>query len=71
MDKKTRDRIHCAIIGLTEMPPKGDIKQMAGTKETLYRLRVGGYRVIYCYNRKGEITVLYVSDIGTRGGIYK
>ena len=30
MDKATKKRIHEGILGLTEKPPKGDIKVMQG-----------------------------------------
>lgn len=71
MDKSLRKRIHDAILGLTETPPRGDIKPMEGKPSGRYRLRVGGYRVIYRYNDSGTMIVLYVIDVGPRGDIYK
>lgn len=71
MDKPLRNRIRVAIEGLTQTPPKGDIKPMEGKPEGRYRLRVGGYRVIYRYDRDGVMTVLYILDVGPRGDIYK
>ncbi|BDU51673.1 type II toxin-antitoxin system RelE family toxin [Haliovirga abyssi] len=48
---------------------KYDIKQLKGTLEETYRLRIGKYRVIYkIYN---DILVVYVLAIGSRGDIYK
>jgi len=75
MDVKTKERMKTAIQGLTEKPPKGDIKPMATYKDGRYRLRVGGYRVIYKYRNEktleNDIEILYIMDIGVRGDIYK
>lgn len=59
-----------AIEGLTETPPKGDIKIMQGYSDGRKRLRVGKYRVIYQYLNDGNIYV-WVIEIGSRGDIYK
>lgn len=71
MDKSTKQRIKAAIIGLTLMPPQGDIKQMKGYSDGRMRLRVGQYRVIYRYDNDGTVEILLILDIGTRGDIYK
>lgn len=60
-------RLLKAINGL---PENGDIKKMKGYK-SLYRLRVGDYRVLYSVNNKGELTVVTVSDVDNRGQVYK
>ncbi len=59
-----------AIEGLTENPPKGDIKTMQGYSDGRKRLRVGKYRVIYKYLESGEIFI-WIIEIGSRGDIYK
>ena len=71
MEKTLRNRIHQAIQGLTVTPPQGDIKPMEGKPDGRFRLRVGGYRVIYRYDVDGVMTVLYIMDVGPRGDIYK
>lgn len=71
MEKPLRQRIHRAIIGLTKTPPEGDIKPMQGYKDGRYRLRVGGYRVVYRYDSRGTMIVLYIIDVGARGDVYK
>lgn len=71
MDKGLRHRIHDAIIGLTKTPPEGDIKPMQGFMDGRYRLRVGGYRVIYRYDNRGTMIVLFIIDVGARGDVYK
>jgi mRNA interferase RelE/StbE len=71
MDKALKTRIHASILGLTETPPKGDIKTMQGFSDGRYRLRVGQYRIIYRYGQELEIEILFIMDIGPRGDIYK
>ena len=71
LPQKLRDSIREAIKGLTQKPPKGDIKPMQGYKDGRHRLRVGKYRVIYRYTKDGEVEILIVMEIGSRGDIYK
>lgn len=71
LSKKLRDSIRSAIAGLTEQPPIGDIKPMQGYKDGRHRLRVGKYRIIYRYSQSGELDILIVMEIGSRGDIYK
>lgn len=71
LDKDTKLRIKQGIEGLTEAPPKGDIKMMQGYNPPLYRLRIGKYRVLYECNTVGGKQVLMIKDIGSRGDIYK
>jgi len=66
MDNETAKRILDGIRGLAEIPPKGDIKPLQGFKQR-YRLRIGQYRVLYG-KTEGEIQI---TDIGSRGDIYK
>lgn len=58
-------------MGLTQKPPKGDIRPMQGYKDGRYRLRVGKYRVIYRYAQDGKVEILIVMEIGGHGDIYK
>ncbi len=71
LDKPTKQRIKSGIEGLTENPPKGDIKTMHGYSDGRKRLRIGKYRIIYNYSQDGKIEVLYIMKIDTRGDIYK
>lgn len=71
LDKPTRQRIKEGIEGLTGNPPKGDIKTMQGYSDGRKRLRIGKYRIIYKYGQNGEIKVLCIMNIDTRGDIYK
>lgn len=56
------------IEAILKLPYTGDIKAMKGHKN-LFRLRVGGYRIIYSVEN-GEL-IVYVLEIGNRGDIYK
>ena len=71
LDQPTKQRIKAAIEGLTEKPPKGDIKLMQGYADGRKRLRVGKYRIIYNYDTDGNIEILYIMNIDSRGDIYK
>lgn len=71
LPKKLRDSIRAAIMGLTQTPPKGDIRLMQGYSDGRLRLRVGKYRVIYRYTNDGEVDILLVMEVGSRGDIYK
>lgn len=46
-----------AIEGLTESPPKRNIKTMQGYSDGRKRLRVGKYRVIYQYLNNSNVYV--------------
>lgn len=71
LPQKLRISILEAIQGLTQKPPKGDIKPLQGYKDNRKRLRVGKYRIIYRYTIDNEIEILIIMEIGSRGDIYK
>lgn len=71
LDAKSVTRIRTAIQGLALTPPVGDIKVLQGYSDHRQRLRIGGWRVIFRYDRDGQLVVLLVIDIGNRGDIYK
>jgi mRNA interferase RelE/StbE len=62
----TKSRLILALKKLEQEPPVGDIKRMGG-KAGYFRLRVGGYRVLF---RIGEREI-FVTDIEPRGDVYK
>lgn len=70
-DRPTKQRLKKAIEGLTATPPQGDIKLLQGYSDGRKRLRVGKYRIIYNYLPSGEIEILLIIDIDSRGDIYK
>lgn len=71
LDKPTKQRIKVGIEGLTENPPKGDIKTLQGYSDGRKRLRIGKYRIVYKYGSNGEIDILYIMKIDSRGDVYK
>lgn len=71
LDKPTKQRIKIAIEGLTEKPPKGDIRPLQGFSDGRKRLRVGKYRIIYNYGTNDKIEILYIINVDSRGDIYK
>lgn len=71
LDVVTKQRILTGIEGLTETPPKGDIKAMQGYSDGTRRLRIGKYRIVYKVTAGQNDDILYIMDIGSRGEIYK
>lgn len=63
MDAKSRRRMKEAI----EKIPEGDIKMLQGSV-ILYRLRVGGWRIVFSYPDKETILI---ERIAPRGDVYK
>jgi len=62
--KNHKERIYEAIAKL----PNGDTKKMKGY-QTLYRLRVGNYRILYTFEE--DKIIIRVTDANNRGDIYK
>ncbi len=63
MDKPSRQRLKAAIRKL----PEGDVKRLQGPSKS-YRLRVGGWRVVFSYVGTDKILI---DKVGPRGEIYK
>jgi mRNA interferase RelE/StbE len=68
LDKPTRDRILEAVRGLVENGT-GDVKTLHGEGTGRYRLRVGGWRVIF--DRDDDAHVITVVRLGPRGDVYR
>ncbi|MCL2816468.1 MAG: type II toxin-antitoxin system RelE/ParE family toxin, partial [Oscillospiraceae bacterium] len=71
LNKTIKINIKHRIEGLTEIPPRGDIKPMQGYSDRRFRLRVGKYRIVYKYKYAENRQILYIIEIGSRGDIYK
>lgn len=63
LDNKTQERIWEAI----KKVPDGDIKRLAGDN-SVYRLRVGGWRILFSYPEKD---IILIEKISPRGDAYK
>ena len=66
LDKETVKRIYEALRKITKEPPIGDVKKMQGY-ENLYRLRLGGLRIIF----EEKDNHILVEKIAPRGQAYK
>lgn len=62
-----RSRIVQAIDALAVQPRGQGTVKLAG-QDDLYRIRVGGYRVIYAI--RDRVVTVTVTSVGTRGSIY-
>ncbi len=51
-------------------PEKVDVKRIKGRHNDYYRIRIGGYRVVYTVI-SGKIVVICTLYAGVRGDIYK
>ena len=65
--QEQQKRLLKAIDGL---PENGDIKKLKGYK-SLYRLRVGDYRVLYTVDTDGQYIIVTISNVDNRGQVYK
>ncbi len=67
-DANQKLRIYRAI---KKLPMSGDIKKMAGS-DSIYRLRVGDYRILYELSLIDyTLTLVDIFDADNRGQIYK
>ena len=60
--------IKALMVG--EFPEKVDVKRIKGKHSNYYRIRLGGYRVVYTIIN-GTIVVVSTLLAGSRGDIYK
>jgi mRNA interferase RelE/StbE len=66
LNEPDHSRIKAALTDLSEDPPKGDIRPVAGQKG-YFRLKVGGFRALY----RIEDGVIFVTNLDPRGQVYK
>ena len=68
MPATTAATIRAKLLELVQYPPAArNVKKLTG--QPGYRLRVGDWRVLYLLDN-GSL-IVYVAEIGARGGIYK
>ena len=63
IDKAMKQRLKKAIEDL----PKGDVKRLKGS-DSLYRLRVGGWRIVFSIP---DTNTILIEKIAPRGDVYK
>ena len=66
LDRRTRDRIIAAVEEFARTG-RGDVRRLQSTKEEVYRLRVGDWRVFFTL--EGQILML-VLRVRPRSGAY-
>lgn len=69
LDSKSSQRIIKAIEKLAEDPVPCDAKRIYGTREKLFRIRVGDFRVLYRIDYE-EIIIIIVS-VDSRKIVYR
>lgn len=62
------DAIKELLIG--DHPEKVDVKRIKGKRNDYYRIKLGGYRVVYAIIN-GKIIVISTLLAGARGDVYK
>ena len=67
LDVPTRRRILDTIDNLAT-ESRGDVVRLHGISEAIFRLRVGGWRIFFCYEQEIRILVLRIRP---RGDAYK
>ena len=67
LDKPTQKRILVAVDELAGTS-RGDVRRFEGSRERSYRLRVGGWRVLFSYLDDGT---LLIQRVRPRGDAYK
>lgn len=68
LQKQSQEQRERLLKAIYRLPDVGDIKPMSG-HENLYRLRVGGYRVLYTI--ENDVLTVRVLNIGNRGDVYR
>ena len=66
--KQYEDSIRELLIG--DHPGKVDVNRIKGKRNDYYRIKLGGYRVIYAVIN-GKIIVISTLLAGARGDVYK
>jgi mRNA interferase RelE/StbE len=62
------DAIKQLLVG--EHPEKVDVKRIRGKRNDYYRIKLGGYRVVYAIIN-GKVIVISTLLAGVRGDVYK
>lgn len=71
LEKQQAKKIVLAVSRYTERSPLKKAKALTGIFQGLYRYRVGDYRVVFEYDRKGVLYIVTVLRIKHRKDVYK
>ena len=72
LDRSVAKRIAKKIKQYSTSPnPLNEAKPLSGILKGFYRYRVGDYRIIFCVDTSGVITVLTILDIAHRKDVYR
>jgi mRNA interferase RelE/StbE len=69
LPRTDRERIMAAIETLGEEPRPSDVTKLSGSRGSIYRIRVGDYRVLY--KIEDDTLMIYVVRVGDRKDIYR
>jgi len=69
LEKEQCRWIHGKIQVLVVNPVPADAKTLSGYKELIFRIRVGNYRIMYEWDKKGK--TIGIIKIDKRGRAYK
>ena len=69
LPKSTIKRVIIASEGLAKNPKPNGCKKLRGTKENLYRIRVGDYRIIYVIEE--TIRIVTIRNVRHRKDVYR
>lgn len=69
LPKTVIKRVIIASEGLAKNPQPNGCKKLHGTKENLYRVRVGDYRIIYVIEE--TIRIVTVRNVRHRKDVYR
>jgi mRNA interferase RelE/StbE len=67
--KKDREQIRESVLSLGDDPRPDGCKKLKGSKELLYRIRCGDYRVVYTI--RDDVLLVLVIEVGHRKDIYR
>jgi mRNA interferase RelE/StbE len=68
LPQNVRERIDDRLKELVEDPRPPGVKKMGG-EESLYRIRVGGFRIVYAVDDDSQ--TVHIKRIGSRNEIYR
>ena len=69
LDKRIKEKVLSKLGMLSNYSQLNNVKKMVGKDDNYYRLRVGDIRVLFWVEE--DLKVIWITDVGFRGAIYK